>query len=61
MKNLVKRTLGFPLRFPSTSVQDLITKKAEIFDSLANHGCICIKNVDFNEKMLVDFTKGVWD
>jgi taurine dioxygenase len=42
-------------------VQDLIAKKAHIMKALNDHGCICIKNVDLNEKQMVEFTKGIWD
>ncbi len=30
-------------------------------NALNDHGCICIKNVDFNEEQMVQFTKGIWD
>ena len=30
-------------------------------DGLNDHGCICIKNVDFNEEQMIQFTKEIWD
>ncbi len=30
-------------------------------NALNDHGCICIKNVDFNEEQMIQFTKEIWD
>lgn len=44
---LSKRTLGFPINLASTSVAGLLNHKSQILESINDHGCVCIKNVDF--------------
>lgn len=49
----LERTLGHQLFFPSTSVGNLLSEKARILDALNDHGCVVVKNVNFNEKEMV--------
>ena len=58
--NLMKRTLGFPINLASTSVSGLLSNKDKILSAINDHGCVCIKNVDFEQKKIIEFTKGFW-
>lgn len=58
---IVARQLGFNYIRKNPTVKNLIQDKKEILGLLNSHGCICLKNVNFNEKDMYEFTKGVWD
>lgn len=57
----VERTIGFKLCYSDTSVAGLLAQKQNILDNVQIHGAVCIKNVDFDEKDMVEFSKGMYD
>jgi hypothetical protein len=57
----IARTLGKAFKFPHQNAKELVGYKQQIIQGLQDHGCICIKDVNFNEKEQTIFTKTLWD
>ena len=57
---IAARQLGKVFAFPDHSVEGLLREEAAIRKGLWDHGCICIKQVDFSPKQMTDFTSRMW-
>ena len=55
------RTLGYKIKFPSTSLDYLIGQKDTILSAVKEHGVVCIPKAELKPKDLFEFTKGVFD
>lgn len=55
------RQLGKTFKFADHSVDGLLREKEAIRKGLWDHGCICIKQVDFGPQQMTAFTSKMWN